>query len=1039
MAVNKTIDILVEVSNNTPLREIFNGEKFPFSEIRRAYCRMAITCHPDKCQDRAEDAKRAMQHLSQAYSIAEQYAQFASEKMNVEKKDVVIPNTLVYKTDNIELEEHLGNEIEEHCVVVIVVSDDDESDDEDECGHTKDHNDICDVDDESQNRTSNQNSNCPSPRDDSDNSDDCRRNRSDETNGGSFTNDRENDDGPSMDYYADPNSLEEMIDEFLGRERGYISGESDEEEGREHTSASSTRDGFVEFVEAPIVSDDGEQWNGRDGGSDNSRQITDDNDADGNRERRGVEGCENSELRGGQTNENDGVSNDVEETEETERRRMLRRLYKKRILEEARDALENERGASKAWQPRRACENELCKGHTFPSRWQCERAFREHAAWHGVWNGIKIHSTAEFIAMKCRTKRCVGRGRFTRRVRSGMWVMSTFSQHSLNCLNNLNSMDGTGTVNSYTSPYTPEQISRVLSTDVNENNCISAVQISSIIRSKEIYTRHPPMRFFRAARKVILEGTTRNRAVQMAAMPGFMGLLRECGHKVSLLTMDAKEMRETRLKAAKFIFDQSRKAGFLDDSERFEKSDVDVSDITEGKVYYAGFTFTASIAEHMAQKCRKVSSADAAHCQGVGPQSYGTTFEMVLYDTNNHLVPIWFMHSVGTECAEVWEVIFRSAQEVDGFDCVGRVTVTDQEKGIDKAFKKVMANAALFLDVLHVKKNMLPVLGVERAMGGALYDRAVYEPSPSRCDAIRAQYGPKQKEYLSRFPDHSLYRSFSSLEDTITTSQGAESQMRASLRNSIRSAEPQQMLWTLVSVQRKRFYERKRNALRCTSPVPPNVERHIAMLITKSAPYQQSVQFVESSDMMEATVASQRDATQIRRVIFSGQEQTPPACCAYSRSGDGFPCWHGVAVICQKHGAQYVHNYVAERHLTKTWKAQYEGVEYNIPSQESIDRIFITAARLAENEESVQIPVALAPPRGRPPKDASRRLKSWYEKGGSHLKKRRYGCSLCGLEGHRMNVCTLKQAFDEELDDIRGRKRPRREEPGSTINKLHSE
>lgn len=257
------------------------------------------------------------------------------------------------------------------------------------------------------------------------------------------------------------------------------------------------------------------------------------------------------------------------------------------------------------------------------------------------------------------------------------------------------------------------------------------------------------------------------------------------------------------------------------------------------------------------------------------------------------------------------------------------------------------------------------------------------------------------------------------LRDTITTSQGAESQMRASIRNSIRSAEPQQMLLTVLTVQRRRFYERKARAIACSSPVPPNVETHIAQLVCKAQRYIPSVVFIPGTDYMEATVVSYRDATQTRRVIFTAEEYIPPACCAYSRCGDGFPCLHGVAVICKKHGANSIYKYVARRHLSSSWKAQYENVDFRLPSQLEIDQVMDEARKKVARGEALQVPVALPPPRGRPPKNASKRLKAWYERGSSHSKRRKYACGLCGKPGHRMTSCSLKQTFEEELSDLR--------------------
>lgn len=113
-----------------------------------------------------------------------------------------------------------------------------------------------------------------------------------------------------------------------------------------------------------------------------------------------------------------------------------------------------------------------------------------------------------------------------------------------------------------------------------------------------------------------------------------------------------------------------------------------------------------------------------------------------------------------------------------------------------------MENAPLFLDKMHLNKNMGSAIGAEKTSGLALYEKALYAPTCAAVEDIKSKYGPKQTTYLQRFRNCEIYRAYSSFEDTIVTSQGAKPQMRASLINRIRGAEPQKMLTTLVDMQR---------------------------------------------------------------------------------------------------------------------------------------------------------------------------------------------------------------------------------------------
>lgn len=715
--------------------------------------------------------------------------------------------------------------------------------------------------------------------------------------------------------------------------------------------------------------------------------------------------------------ENEGPDEETIMKGRTLRRRELQRRYRVRVAQRAKEALELERGDANAWIPRRTTEMEVEEGMNFEARWKCERLCREHAASKGVTGGINIHQTTQTLSMTCRNKKCAAIIRFGRQPKTGMWNLCRFLDHSEECVGD------SSRARQYCVPvYTARQVARLVLPYLSENPTISTRDIGQIIKAKEIFLRQPSPRLFRSVHAELIAHMSKKRKVQMAAMQSYAQLLRDAGHTVFIKTVNGEQMRETRMKAAQFIFSQSKKAGLLPQHEVFDNTTVDLSDISDDSQYYAGFLFVPSIAKHMCEFGRKTASADAAHCQGKGPQSYGTTFEVVLYDCNNQLTPICFSHSVGTEGRETWDFVFEALKSIPHFDEPDRVTIVDQEKSIDSSYKSIMHNAKLFLDMLHVKKNMAPALGAEKAIGIALYEKACRAPTRALVDGFKVQYKPKQRAYLAKFEDSELYRAYSFLEDTIFTSQGAESQMSSSIRNCIRSVEPQVMLSRVFAIQRERFYAKKRAAMQCTSPVPPNIEKIIAKLIQQSRPYQKSVTFLEGTDMMEATVKSQTDASVLRHVKFSNSDQTPPLCCAYSRSSQGFPCLHGVAVICEKHGSVNVHKFVEARHLTQTWRSQYDGVEWESPNQHEIDEVMRSARKQVDSDQTLQIPVALPPPRGRPPKNASKRLRSWYERGAAQ-KRRRYSCALCGLDSHTAKNCDLRQIFEEEVAEERERQR----------------
>ena len=704
------------------------------------------------------------------------------------------------------------------------------------------------------------------------------------------------------------------------------------------------------------------------------------------------------------------------------RRRIQKKQSKQRAVERAKAALKAERVAAMTWKPRRCVPVNPVVGMCMDARWKCEQLIRAHSAYLAVQKGVNIHQTIVKVVMKCRVKTCNATLVFDLQPKNGNWKLNKYLQHSNDCFGQQVPVAGSSptrrrTEEQFCAPaYTAQQVARaVIEETCNEPN-INTKTISAIVKAKGIYLRQPPVTHYRAIRRELLRHLCTSRAVNMAALDGYAQLLRDMGHKVDVIIINGLEMKQQRLKAAKHIFAQCKKAKSIPDDEVFNEDVVDYSDIDDNGRYYGGFVFVPSVASHICATGRMTASADAAHCDGIGPQSYGTTFEVVSYDANNHLFPLVFAHFVGAECLETWTRVFQACAGIEGFDVPLRTTIVDQEKSIDSAYRACLKHAKLFLDPLHVKKNLGAKLGAEKASGLRSYERAVYAPSMETVGTITSTYSSVQREYLRRFDDAELYRSFSNLQDLTTTSQGAESQMAAALRNNIRSVEPQKMLTTVLLTQRSNFLKRQAAALSCDNPVPPYVEKHLAQLISKARPYQPSVTFLPGTSQMEATVRSQTDGSVVRRVVLSRETHKPPSCCSYATSGSGFPCLHGVGVLSEKHGSSNLYKFIEKRHLTHAWRKQYENVSFSLPHQSSVDDVMIAAKKMVVSGNNLQVPKAIPPPRGRPVKHAGKRRKGWYERGPTARKRRSYSCSLCHLEGHLANVCPLRQIFDGNED-----------------------
>lgn len=72
-----------------------------------------------------------------------------------------------------------------------------------------------------------------------------------------------------------------------------------------------------------------------------------------------------------------------------------------------------------------------------------------------------------------------------------------------------------------------------------------------------------------------------------------------------------------------------------------------------------------------------------------------------------------------------------------------------------------------------------------------MYGIGVYAPDLQAVMMIKERYSDTQRDYLARFKDSELYRYFSKLEDSTTSSQEAESAMASAIINNIRTVGPQ--------------------------------------------------------------------------------------------------------------------------------------------------------------------------------------------------------------------------------------------------------
>jgi hypothetical protein len=555
------------------------------------------------------------------------------------------------------------------------------------------------------------------------------------------------------------------------------------------------------------------------------------------------------------------------------------------------------------------------------------------------------------------------------------------------------------------SAYMARQVAQLILPEYRENPHLSGRDVARKVAALGIFKRKPRPRFFGEVVRIAAKLAAGRREFEMAAIEGYAAELIDCGHQVHILYATADEMRVTRLKAHEHIFKQQQADGQIDNEAVFDKSLVDLSDIHDGEQYYAGFLFSCSVAEAMASRGRLFFYADGSHMLSTKGLSSGTYFEVTVSDQDGRLFPLVAGHSMGNENEAFWSKIFAFAKAVPGFDVPGRVVAVDMEKGIAAAFEACFDNAEIFLDQAHVVKNMMKKLPRdEKEHAESKFLRAVKAPTKERADQAIRSFGPVMGRYLARFPPKNWVRAYSRIEELAEiSSHGAEASMSTALRTGIRNFEPLAMIMACAEFAKRKIEKMMGDANNWKGVVPPSVQEHIGKHIEKAEVYEGQVEAIPGSNMYEYNV---EDSDGPKRVVLSPtMTQTPPECCAYSQMGNGFPCLHSIAVIVEKHGPGNVYKFIDERYLTQAWKSTYDGIEVRTPAQHSIDAVMRAAKDRVISGDYLLGPKALAPPRGRPVKNAGTRRKSYYERASGSKDARSYRCRLCRKAGHTRSTC----------------------------------
>lgn len=708
-------------------------------------------------------------------------------------------------------------------------------------------------------------------------------------------------------------------------------------------------------------------------------------------------------------------------------RKMARDKYKAKLKHESRSRIDSEAKAASAWLPPSLGSAGLWKnipvvGEQFDKRFHVDSRLRVWTAARGFQHGISVHLKMNEVVASCNGIGCHMsiKAQYCRRL--GLWEICKVVPHVDACSGApvTAASNGKNDKVKYCMPaYQATQVARIIRPSLREDPNLSTYTVRKSLTDLNLFLRQPDPTFYRHVKTAALAEMEKQRDVEMAALPGYVELLRDLGHDVEVELFSAEQMRQVRYEAVKYINARLVSEGKITaEDARFDAAEVDVSDIVDGEEYYAGWRFVPNFADTFLLRCRKFGAADGAHCLGKGQQSYGTASNVVMYDANYNVQNIVTTHSAAAEGTRTWGPVKKSLRNLSNFDVEGRVLGVDMEKSIGILFESCEYASGLF-DPRHVVKNLLPAVPKhQKATCKKEYEAALYAPSKARVAEAKSKMSSGTAAFMDRYPDHQLYKACAGLQDDVVSSQASECINMADLQTNVRSVEPVTMLHNALAAAQRRFRRAQTAAETCTKPVPPRVEEKLAKLALKAEMYTGKVTWIEGSGRMEAQVQSLTGGRP-RVVQMPTNPQTPPSCCSYSTEDDkNFPCYHAAAAIIDKHGVSSLHKFVSERNTTSTWKLQYEGLDFKLPSTADYEDVLLRAKMLVEEGRGAHRAHALLPPRGRPSGNTGTRHKSWFEQGpGGAVRKRKYACKLCGDPGHVRNNCRLRQELGDEEGD----------------------
>lgn len=190
---------------------------------------------------------------------------------------------------------------------------------------------------------------------------------------------------------------------------------------------------------------------------------------------------------------------------------------------------------SLSWRPLPIAEVKPAEiGLVFQQRWEAEQHARSWAASRGVHGGVKIVMNHESLLASCRTCSSFRMG-YNYQPSSGQWILKKLVDHAAGCFGAPTPADGATAgeaASACKSAFTAKQVARAVLNSPLADHDMNLAKVRSA--SSSCFLRTPSARFLGSVKKAAYTSMAVDRAVDMAALPGYADALCACGHSVTL-------------------------------------------------------------------------------------------------------------------------------------------------------------------------------------------------------------------------------------------------------------------------------------------------------------------------------------------------------------------------------------------------------------------------------------------------------------------------------------------------------------------------